>query len=72
VELLKKKIPYKYLNRDLSKVFQALRIEVNNELENLETVLDDSRPAGKGWKNNCCFLSFIRRQNSKNKLRSNQ
>lgn len=42
VELLKKKIPYKYLNRDLSKVFQALRIEVNNELGNLETVLDDS------------------------------
>ena len=42
VEVLKKKLPYKYMNRDLSKVFQALRIEVNNELENLEKVLDDS------------------------------
>lgn len=41
-ELLKKKLPYKYVNRDLSKVFQALRIEVNNELENLEKALDDS------------------------------
>lgn len=41
-ELLKKKLPYKYVNKDLSKVFQALRIEVNNELENLETVLDES------------------------------
>jgi 16S rRNA (cytosine1402-N4)-methyltransferase len=42
VEVIKKKLPYKYINRDLSKVFQALRIEVNNELENLEKVLDDS------------------------------
>ncbi|HJY63330.1 MAG TPA: 16S rRNA (cytosine(1402)-N(4))-methyltransferase RsmH [Ignavibacteria bacterium] len=41
-ELLKQKIPYKYVNRDLSKVFQALRIEVNNELENLELAIDDS------------------------------
>lgn len=41
-ELLKKKLPYKYVNRDLSKVFQALRIEVNNELENLEKALDSS------------------------------
>jgi len=40
--LLKKKLPFKYVNRDLSKVFQALRIEVNNELENLKKVLDDS------------------------------
>jgi 16S rRNA (cytosine1402-N4)-methyltransferase len=42
VEVLKEKIPHKYLYRDLSKVFQALRIEVNRELENLEKVLDDS------------------------------
>jgi len=41
-ELLKEKIPYRYVNRDLSKVFQALRIEVNNELENLELAIDDS------------------------------
>jgi len=42
VELLKIKIPPRYLKGDLSKVFQALRIEVNNELYNLEKVLDDS------------------------------
>lgn len=42
VEILKEKVPPKYLNRDLSKLFQAIRIEVNNELENLKNVLDDS------------------------------
>jgi 16S rRNA (cytosine1402-N4)-methyltransferase len=40
VELLKKKIPPRYLNKDLSKVFQALRIEVNSEIENLKKALD--------------------------------
>lgn len=42
VDLLKEKVPAKFLNRDLSKLFQAIRIEVNNEMENLERVLDDS------------------------------
>ncbi|MCI0448704.1 MAG: 16S rRNA (cytosine(1402)-N(4))-methyltransferase RsmH [Chlorobi bacterium] len=42
VELLKKQVPPRYLNRDLSKLFQAIRIEVNNELENLKNALEDS------------------------------
>lgn len=42
VDLLKEKVPARFLNRDLSKLFQAIRIEVNNEMENLERVLDDS------------------------------
>lgn len=42
VELLKEKVPARFVNRDLSKLFQAIRIEVNNEMENLERVLDDS------------------------------
>ena len=42
VELLKKKVPPRFLNSDLSRLFQAIRIEVNNELENLERVLKDS------------------------------
>lgn len=41
-ELLKKKIPPRYLNKDLSKFFQALRIEVNDEMKNLKKVLEDS------------------------------
>lgn len=41
VELLKRKIPARFLNKDLSKVFQALRIEVNSELDNLKKVLND-------------------------------
>jgi len=42
VEAVKEKIPPRYLNSDLSKMFQAVRIEVNNELNNLERVLADS------------------------------
>lgn len=42
VELLKEKIPPRFVNKDLSKVFQALRIEVNGELDNLKKVLEDS------------------------------
>jgi 16S rRNA (cytosine1402-N4)-methyltransferase len=42
VEILKQKIPPRFLNKDLSKVFQAIRIEVNGELENLKRVLEAS------------------------------
>jgi 16S rRNA (cytosine1402-N4)-methyltransferase len=42
VELLREMVPVKYLNSDLSKLFQAIRIEVNNELENLKVVLEDT------------------------------
>ncbi len=42
VEVIKAKVPPRYLNSDLSRLFQAVRIEVNNELENLERVLRDS------------------------------
>lgn len=41
-ELLSSKVPPRFLNSDLSRLFQAIRIEVNNELENLERVLEDS------------------------------
>lgn len=42
VELIRSKVPPRFLNSDLSKLFQAIRIEVNNELENLEQVLTDA------------------------------
>lgn len=42
VELLKSKVPPRFLNSDLSRLFQAIRIEVNNELENLKQVLEES------------------------------
>ncbi len=41
VEAVKEKIPDRFLNKDLSKIFQAIRIEVNGELENLRECLND-------------------------------
>jgi 16S rRNA (cytosine1402-N4)-methyltransferase len=41
VDAVKEKIPTRYLNKDLSKIFQAIRIEVNDELENLKKCLND-------------------------------
>ena len=42
VEPVKNLVPPRFLNSDLSKIFQAVRIEVNSELQNLEKVLADS------------------------------
>lgn len=41
INAVKEKIPLRFLNRDLSKMFQALRIEVNDELNNLNACLND-------------------------------
>jgi 16S rRNA (cytosine1402-N4)-methyltransferase len=41
VKLMEEKVPPRYLNSDLSRMFQAIRIEVNGELVNLEKVLKD-------------------------------
>lgn len=41
VNAVREKIPSRYLNKDLSRIFQALRIAVNNELENLKKFLED-------------------------------
>lgn len=42
VNMMKELVPPRYLNSDLSKLFQAIRIEVNAELNNLVMVLEDS------------------------------
>jgi len=42
VELLKSHTPEKYRNKFLAKIFQALRIEVNREVENLKYFLSQS------------------------------
>ncbi|MBZ0203931.1 MAG: 16S rRNA (cytosine(1402)-N(4))-methyltransferase RsmH [Ignavibacteria bacterium] len=42
VDMMRELVPPRYLNSDLSKLFQAIRIEVNAELVNLAEVLEDS------------------------------
>lgn len=43
VDTLKDYIPFRYRNKFLAKVFQALRIEVNKEIENLKHFLQQSQ-----------------------------
>ncbi len=73
VEVLKKKIPPRYLNKDLSKVFQALRIEVNTEIENLNSVLEGSAGCLEGG-GRIAVVSYhsIEDRIVKNFLRSNE
>ncbi len=42
VNMMRELVPPRYLNSDLSKLFQAIRIEVNAELVNLIKILEDS------------------------------
>jgi len=72
-ELLKKKIPPRYVNKDLSKVFQALRIEVNNELGNLKRVLEDSAEClEKGARVVVVSYHSLEDRLTKNSFRSNE
>lgn len=41
VDSVKERIPPRFLNKDLSRIFQAIRIEVNAEFENLKRCLTD-------------------------------
>jgi len=42
IEVLKPLIPFKYQNKVLAQVFQAIRIEVNHEMVNLKVMLESS------------------------------
>jgi len=42
LEILKPLLPFKIQNKVLAQVFQAIRIEVNREMENLEAMLESS------------------------------
>jgi len=51
VEAVKEVTPMRFLNKSLSRVFQALRIEVNNEFENIYQSINSAisilRPGGR-------------------------
>ncbi len=73
VELIREKVPPRYLNSDLSKLFQALRIEVNSELSNLEKVLDDGAEClEEGGVIAAVSYHSLEDRIVKNKLRSNE
>lgn len=42
VTIISATIPERFAKKTLSRIFQAIRIEVNNELENLKTILTDA------------------------------
>lgn len=42
VSIISGSIPERFAKKTLSRIFQAIRIEVNNELENLKTILHDA------------------------------
>jgi len=50
-EVIEKSVPQKFLTKSLARIFQAVRIEVNKELEVLETALEHSfnllKPGGR-------------------------
>lgn len=41
VDLVKENISARFLNKNLSRIFQAVRIHINNEMENLKVFLND-------------------------------
>jgi len=60
VQIIEKAVPRKFHPKNIhvaTKVFQALRIAVNRELENLETLLADG-PTVLGAGGRFCVISF--------------
>ena len=73
VEIIKKSVPKSYERGRIhpaTRVFQALRIYINNELENLETILKNLDKIFKAiWSSGDYFVSFTGRSAGKNYFR---